>query len=176
MFLCLRTLIRSQNKFCASHGFRQLSTTRMTPFIFQQHFSNFRCMNNANIICLKDKNTEFLMPFKITLPTSDTNSSICLQISIRHKSFDFTKKDPVKHANDWTKWKRKAIKYQTTAERNKSTLLYLLSLAILTAGASYAAVPLYRAFCQASGYGGTSQVGHDVDKVEKMEPQKERLQ
>ena len=89
--------------------------------------------------------------------------------------FNITEHNPVKNANWWTKWKRKSIKYQSTAERNKSTLLYLLSLAILTAGASYAAVPLYRMFCQATSYGGTTKVGHDTEKVEKMEPQKERL-
>ena len=83
--------------------------------------------------------------------------------------------NPVKNANWWTIWKRKSIKYHTTAERNKSTLLYLISLAILTAGASYAAVPLYRMFCQATSYGGTTRVGHDAEKIEGMEPQKERL-
>ena len=83
---------------------------------------------------------------------------------------------PVKRANWWTKWKRRADRrYQTTAERSNSTLLYLISLCVLTAGASYAAVPLYRIFCQTSGYGGTTQIGHDADKVETMETKKDRL-
>jgi len=56
----------------------------------------------------------------------------------------------------------------TTAERNTSTFLYLCSLAIATVGASYAAVPLYRAYCQSSGYGGTVKEGHDAEKVETM--------
>ena len=87
--------------------------------------------------------------------------------------------DPVKDANWWTVWKRKVIKFekqqQTTAEKNKTTLLYLISLAILTAGASYAAVPLYRMFCSATGYGGTTQAGHDTEKVETMKPKKDRV-
>ena len=87
--------------------------------------------------------------------------------------------DPVKNANWWTVWKRKVIKFekrqQTTAEKNKTTLLYLISLAILTAGASYAAVPLYRMFCSATGYGGTTQAGHDTEKVETMKPKKDRV-
>ena len=90
-------------------------------------------------------------------------------------SFAISESSPVRNANWWTKWKRKAIKYQTTAERNQSTLLYLISLAILTAGASYAAVPLYRMFCSATSYGGTTKVSHDSEKVESMEPSKERL-
>ena len=44
---------------------------------------------------------------------------------------------------------------KTTRERNQTTLLYLISAAIATVGASYAAVPLYRVFCQFTSYGGT---------------------
>ena len=62
----------------------------------------------------------------------------------------------------------------TSRERNMSTFLYLLSLAVLTVGASYAAVPLYRIFCQQTGYGGTTQVGHDTDKIGIMKPNKEK--
>jgi cytochrome c oxidase assembly protein subunit 11 len=46
------------------------------------------------------------------------------------------------------------------AGREKSsrrTLAYLLGVAAAMVGASYAAVPLYRRFCQATGYGGTVQ-------------------
>jgi len=64
---------------------------------------------------------------------------------------------------------------RTSIERNKTTFFYMLGLAILTTGLSYAAVPLYRMFCQASGYGGTTrQVGHGDDKVELLKPNKER--
>lgn len=45
----------------------------------------------------------------------------------------------------------------------------------MTCGASYAAVPLYRMFCSATSYGGTTQVGHDAEKVEAMETKKDRL-
>ena len=37
-------------------------------------------------------------------------------------------------------------------------MTYLFALAVATAGAAYAAVPLYRVFCQQTGYGGTTQV------------------
>ncbi|PKI82405.1 Cox11p [Malassezia vespertilionis] len=39
--------------------------------------------------------------------------------------------------------------------RNQTTLLYSTAGLILTLGLSYAAVPLYRAFCAATGYSGT---------------------
>ena len=64
---------------------------------------------------------------------------------------------------------------KTTRERNVTTLLYLISAAIATAGASYAAVPLYRVFCQTTNYGGTISQGHDAEKVETMKKSEERL-
>jgi len=60
-------------------------------------------------------------------------------------------------------------------QQNRTTLLYLASAAIGTIGLSYAAVPLYRVFCQSTGFGGTIKEGHDVTKVETMEKKKERL-
>lgn len=50
----------------------------------------------------------------------------------------------------------------------RSTVHYVVAAAVLAVGLSYAAVPLYRMFCQAYSYGGTTGVGHDADKVEKM--------
>ena len=46
---------------------------------------------------------------------------------------------------------------------NKMTILYMTAIAVGVAGLWYAAVPLYRLYCQASGYGGT------VSKVESGE-------
>ena len=56
-----------------------------------------------------------------------------------------------------------------------TTLLYLISAAVATTGAAYASVPLYRVFCQSTSYGGTVKEGHDIEKVETMEPVKDRL-
>ncbi|CAM0875127.1 unnamed protein product [Alopecurus aequalis] len=53
------------------------------------------------------------------------------------------------------------------AGREKSsrrTLGYLLGVAAAMVGASYAAVPLYRRFCQATGYGGTVQRRESVEE------------
>ena len=58
-----------------------------------------------------------------------------------------------------------------SSNANKRTVLYMTTIAVGVAGLSYAAVPLYRLYCQASGYGGT------VSKLEsgkKMNPVKER--
>lgn len=56
----------------------------------------------------------------------------------------------------------------------KSTLYYITAAGVLTVGLSYAAVPLYRMFCQAYSYGGTTSVGHDASKIEHMKANKNR--
>lgn len=55
---------------------------------------------------------------------------------------------------------------QATATENKSRkmLFYLVGLVFAMVGASYAAVPLYRRFCQATGYGGTIQRRESVEE------------
>ena len=56
----------------------------------------------------------------------------------------------------------------------RNTGRVLASVALLTFGISYAAVPLYRLFCQATGYGGTTLRHKDPVKLERMEPVRER--
>lgn len=56
----------------------------------------------------------------------------------------------------------------------KSTLYYITAAGVLAIGLSYAAVPLYRMFCQAYSYGGTTNVGHDASKIENMTAIKNR--
>ena len=58
---------------------------------------------------------------------------------------------------------------------NRSTVTYMVAIVIAVVGLSYAAVPLYRLFCQASGYGGTVVVVDPGEKVEKMKPIRERI-
>lgn len=50
--------------------------------------------------------------------------------------------------------------YASQASREQKSwkmLLYLTGLVFVMVGSTYAAVPLYRRFCQATGYGGTTQ-------------------
>lgn len=42
-------------------------------------------------------------------------------------------------------------------QKSRKMLIYLTGLVFAMVGCSYAAVPLYRRFCQATGYGGTIQ-------------------
>lgn len=45
----------------------------------------------------------------------------------------------------------------STAERNQQVAWYAAALVVGAIGATYAAVPLYKIFCQATGFGGTTQ-------------------
>ncbi|KXJ20600.1 cytochrome c oxidase assembly protein COX11, mitochondrial [Exaiptasia diaphana] len=59
--------------------------------------------------------------------------------------------------------------------RNKTTVLYVGALAVTVLGFSYAAVPLYRLYCQASGLGGTVKQADIGEKIESMERQEDRI-
>lgn len=56
----------------------------------------------------------------------------------------------------------------------RSTLNYVVAVGVLTVGLSYAAVPLYRIFCQAYSYGGTTGLAEPSDKVSSMPTIKSR--
>ncbi|CAM9888384.1 unnamed protein product [Hapterophycus canaliculatus] len=53
--------------------------------------------------------------------------------------------------------------------RNRKVAIYMASVVTAVLGVSYAAVPLYKVFCQVTGFGGTTQVA-DADKALKMKP------
>ncbi|CAN1218038.1 Cytochrome c oxidase assembly protein COX11, mitochondrial [Linum perenne] len=52
----------------------------------------------------------------------------------------------------------------TTEEKSRKMLMYLTGLVFVMVGCTYAAVPLYRTFCQATGYGGTVQRRETVEE------------
>ena len=60
---------------------------------------------------------------------------------------------------------------ESTSERNLRYGYYMMALAIVSLGVSYLAVPLYAAFCQMTGLGGTTQ--RDV-KVEERNQYQQR--
>lgn len=64
--------------------------------------------------------------------------------------------------------------YASSSKNSTNTVRYIVATTIVVLGLSYAAVPLYRLFCQASGYGGTVTKTDAGEKVEQMEPDRER--
>ncbi|KAJ4827830.1 Cytochrome c oxidase assembly protein cox11, mitochondrial [Turnera subulata] len=51
-----------------------------------------------------------------------------------------------------------------SGQKSRKMLMYLSGLVVTMVGCSYAAVPLYRRFCQATGYGGTVQRRETVEE------------
>ncbi|XP_067403534.1 cytochrome c oxidase assembly protein COX11, mitochondrial isoform X2 [Emydura macquarii macquarii] len=64
---------------------------------------------------------------------------------------------------------------QERRRKNKTVLTYIAAAAVGMVGLSYAAVPLYRLYCQATGLGGSAVAGHGSDQIETMEPVKDRI-
>ncbi|XP_031454574.1 cytochrome c oxidase assembly protein COX11, mitochondrial [Phasianus colchicus] len=59
--------------------------------------------------------------------------------------------------------------------RNRTALTYIAAAAVGMVGMSYAAVPLYRLYCQATGLGGTTGAGRGAERLEEMRPVRQRL-
>ncbi|XP_048461359.1 cytochrome c oxidase assembly protein COX11, mitochondrial isoform X2 [Rhincodon typus] len=98
--------------------------------------------------------------------------SVFIRYTPRRPSY-LTLKQPehgIKNHNPFTRSQEEAWR-----KKNKTVLTYIAATAIGMIGMSYAAVPLYRLYCQATGLGGTAVAGHNVDQVETMEPVKDRI-
>ncbi|XP_075702443.1 cytochrome c oxidase assembly protein COX11, mitochondrial [Rhinoderma darwinii] len=76
-------------------------------------------------------------------------------------------------------WGSRGFKSQNQQQgwrtRNKTVLTYVTAAAVGMVGMSYAAVPLYRLYCQATGLGGTAVAGHSSEQIESMQPVKDRV-
>jgi len=57
----------------------------------------------------------------------------------------------------------------STEDRNVNIAIYSFALLMGFIGLSYGAVPAYQAFCQATGYGGTTQVATE-ERFKTMRP------
>lgn len=53
--------------------------------------------------------------------------------------------------------------------RNWTALFYITGGTIIVGGLSYAAVPLYRMYCQSTGKGGRAVIAAAAEKIEQME-------
>ena len=74
--------------------------------------------------------------------------------STQAKSYEFYRK---RQAQSWFTRRKSPRKKLTPEERNIQVAWYLSAVVIGAVGATYASVPLYKMFCQATGFGGTTQ-------------------
>ncbi|EGN98891.1 hypothetical protein SERLA73DRAFT_54937 [Serpula lacrymans var. lacrymans S7.3] len=56
------------------------------------------------------------------------------------------------------------------AARNRTLLMYTSAVIVLAVGVTYAAVPLYRMFCAATGFAGTPKVGTGRFEADRLVP------
>ncbi|CAI2165316.1 1250_t:CDS:2 [Funneliformis geosporum] len=63
--------------------------------------------------------------------------------------------------------------YQKRIDRNKSYLLYTIAVLVFGVGFTYASVPLYRMFCQTTGFSGTPNTDSSKFSPERLIPAKE---
>lgn len=112
-----------------------------------------------------------LARFIQTLPrdAARTHPSPALHV-LRRQPFFFCQNRGIKNQN--RKFRGLEDEWKS---RNKTVLTYVVAAGIGMIGLAYAAVPLYRLYCQASGLGGTAVAGHDTDQVATMKPVKERI-
>lgn len=75
------------------------------------------------------------------------------QRSAQNRSYDYYRKQ--REGNWWNQWTRK--RRVSTEERNVQVAWYMTAVVVGAIGATYASVPLYKVFCQATGFGGTTQ-------------------
>lgn len=82
----------------------------------------------------------------------------------------FTRHIHTNRSPNFTKYQQDALHKQ----RARSITLYVSGIGVLVVGLSYAAVPLYRVFCQAFSYGGTV-TSNSGQNVSTMVPVKNRI-
>ncbi|KAF8398873.1 hypothetical protein HHK36_014737 [Tetracentron sinense] len=61
-------------------------------------------------------------------------------------------------------FRRYYVSHTANEKKSRKMLLYLTALVCAMVGCTYASVPLYRRFCQATGYGGTVQRRESVEE------------
>ncbi|XP_065898565.1 cytochrome c oxidase assembly protein ctaG-like [Dysidea avara] len=148
--------------WCARQFVRTLQTTFQSNNVWMHRSAPVRisCIGSASHHV--STTPVFRLTQELTFGTLLCNKFILMQRQSRHTM----------------KYHEILRRYSTIQEKtrkiNVSVMLYITAVAIVVLGMSYAAVPLYRLFCQATGYGGTVYVVTDTEKVEAMKPVKER--
>ncbi|CAA2996046.1 cytochrome c oxidase assembly COX11, mitochondrial [Olea europaea subsp. europaea] len=102
--------------------------------------------NNCNIF-----GREFRTEYRSFISVSENNRGHMRSYNLERSSF-------------WISLQRPYASLASPEQKSNKMLLYLMGLVFAMVGCSYAAVPLYRRFCQATGYGGTVQRRESVEE------------
>ena len=110
-----------------------------------------------------------------TLPRLGLGQSIAVRSSCSRRRLHVSTKRLASHVSSQSttttaSLQSEAIRRRQAAyrQRNRSLLMYSASAFIVGIGLTYAAVPLYRAFCSATGFGGAPMVGIGKFEASKL--------
>ena len=84
-------------------------------------------------------------------------------------------KNPQNFSSRWYSTGQQPFKGQKDSGANRDSMYYVVSIGVVFLGLSFAAIPAYRIFCEATSFGGTTQVAKDFDKIENMSKVEDRL-
>ncbi|KAM9974605.1 hypothetical protein ACTFIW_008063 [Dictyostelium discoideum] len=150
-------LIKNEKISLPPPPFLSLSPSTSSPLsmnnIFNKNNKNLYTINNFNYNKLQFTTQS---PNSTPTPTPNNNENN------ENNNNNNNKKN---HNNNNFKEEQKKI----LQEKNKAIGLYVLITIIGILGLSYAAVPLYRIFCRATGYGGTTRDADDFDVIKKRD-------
>lgn len=128
----------------------------------QYSLSSAVTRNSKRIV---SKNTTAATRRTASTSSSRANSTSNLTIEQQNQkaAYDYYKKKPSASSKyfGWLFKKKNKPKVnkesQSPQQKNVNTAWYMFAMAVGSLGASYAAVPLYKVFCQTTGFGGTTQ-------------------
>lgn len=97
--------------------------------------------------------------------------------SLKFKKFKKLNSAQRNYASQGSKPPYNRPNYAEEIRRSKDMALYGVTVVLLALALTYASVPIYRLYCQATGKGGKAKVAEDflANKVKRMKKNKEKL-
>jgi cytochrome c oxidase assembly protein subunit 11 len=90
--------------------------------------------------------------------TTSSKSNANMALTAQNRSFEYYQRKKQRESWFWNRSSKKRQQRTMTAEeRNIQVAWYMVAVVVGAIGATYASVPLYKVFCQATGFGGTTQ-------------------
>jgi cytochrome c oxidase assembly protein subunit 11 len=90
--------------------------------------------------------------------TTSSKSNANMALTAQNRSFEYYQRKQQRESWFWNRSSKKRQQRTMTAEeRNIQVAWYMVAVVVGAIGATYASVPLYKVFCQATGFGGTTQ-------------------
>lgn len=165
---------QSFSSFCSNGVFRQSLNRpiRRRPSTTSSHSTNFVPFKQFSFSFSNNYDCNFTLVLKQNkrhFSTSNNNNNNNSNDSSNEKSNSQKNNDNKSDksgTNRATILREQRLRLQREqSEKNQALALKFGALVVFVLAASYAFVPLYQAFCQATGYGGTVQQGKKTEEM-----------